>query len=504
MRGALPSIVLGFLALAALLFVVLPRQRRRVRVSVLIFSAAFVGTLVAAQLLYSGAASADDVSYIVTRASSLFFYGVAIANIVSILLFDVLLALLRFHPPHIVRDLMLGLVYVILAFVNLSYHGANVTGLFATSAVITAVIGFSLADTLGNIMGGLALQMERTITIGDWIRVNDIEGRVKELHWRQTSIETRNWDTVVIPNSVLMRSNVILLGRREGQPMQHRMWVYFNVDFRFAPTDVIDAVQSALRSEPIPNVAADPPPNCVFMDFKDSYAAYAVRYWLTDMAVDDPTNSIVRQRIYFALRRAGIPQSIPAHALFLTEDKEKRRDRKHHEEIDKRTAALKKVDLFRTLNPIELTELAESLSVAPFARGEAMTLQGREAHHLYLLTRGEAEVRLDGNNGSDHTVVAKLKPGDFFGEMGLMTGAPRRATIVALSDSECYRLEKAAFDSILRKRPKLAHEISEILARRNVELESARENLDEEAKARRMKEQQGDLLDRIKHFFTLD
>src|SRR5207237_1194921 len=87
-------------------------------------------------------------------------------------------------------------------------HGVNLSGIVATSAVVTAVIGFSLQDTLGNVMGGMALQMERSIGVGDWVRLGDVEGVVREIRWRQTSIETRNWDTVVIPNSVLTTSDV--------------------------------------------------------------------------------------------------------------------------------------------------------------------------------------------------------------------------------------------------------------------------------------------------------
>jgi len=55
-------------------------------------------------------------------------------------------------------------------------------------------------------MSGMALQMERSIAVGDWVRVGEIEGLVREIRWRQTSIETRNWDTVVVPNSSLMKS----------------------------------------------------------------------------------------------------------------------------------------------------------------------------------------------------------------------------------------------------------------------------------------------------------
>jgi CRP-like cAMP-binding protein len=295
---------------------------------------------------------------------------------------------------------------------------------------------------------------------------------------------------------------VIVLGRRAGQPRQHRQWVYFNVDFRFAPAQVIELVETALRAEPIANIAPEPQPNCVLMDFKESFASYAVRYWLTDLAMDDPTNSIVRTRIYYALRRAGIPLSIPAHSIFVTEQDESRRERKTAEETDKRSQALKQVELFRTLTDEERHSLAGRLRLAPFVRGEAMTRQGAEAHWLYLITRGDAEVRVsvDGNLSE---YVATLHAGDFFGEMGMMTGEPRSATVIAQTDVECYRVDKDAFHDILRSRPEIAEDISEVLARRRVELDAAREGLNEEAKRARMSEHKGRLLKRIRNFFAL-
>jgi len=295
---------------------------------------------------------------------------------------------------------------------------------------------------------------------------------------------------------------VTVLGRRAGQPRQHRQWVYFNVDFRFSPSDVINAVETALRAEPIPNVAFEPPPNCIMMDFKESFGSYAVRYWLTDLAVDDPTNSIVRTRIYFALRRADIPLSIPAHSLFVTEEDQSRLERKRHEEVETRVAVLKRVALFQSLTDEERVSLADRLRVAPFVRGEAMTRQGAQAHWLYLITRGDAEVRvaIDDNLSEQ---IATLHEGDFFGEMGMMTGEPRSATVIALTDVECYRLDKEGFNDILKQRPEIAEDISEQLARRRVQLDAAREGLNEEAIQARMRHHKGDLLNRMKHFFRL-
>jgi small-conductance mechanosensitive channel len=500
-------VVLGFVAAAFALFAFVPQERLRIRGSVILFAISFAGMLTSAVLKSYGAnekgVTPFDTGFRWMLWLSRFIEAVAVINLTSVLLFDVLLDALRLKPPRIMRDLLVAFCYIIVAITLLSLSGVDLTGIVATSAVITAVIGFSLQDTLGNIMGGMALQMERTIGVGDWVRIDQQEGMVKEIRWRQTSIETRNWDTIVIPNSVLMKGQVTLLGRRTGSPRQHRQWVYFNVDFRYAPAEVIEAVERALQAEPIPNVAQEPQPHCLAVDFHDSYTRYAARYWLTDLALTDPTDSVVRSRIYFALRRAGIPLSIPAQSLFITEDDGQRRARKRDEEVEHCFKTLSGIELFHTLTDEEQRQLAAELSIAPFARGEAITRQGAEAHWLYIMTKGEAEVRVavDGNLSK---TVAKLHAGDFFGEMGLMTGEPRAATIVALTNVECYRLDKAAFHEIIKRRPEIAEDISHVLARRRVELDAVRLGLNEEAKRQRMSHAQGDLLRRIRSFFTLE
>lgn len=491
---------LGFLVAALILYIYVPNERSRIKTSIILFGISFAGLISIAIILAFGG-EREGIAYRALSWVALLTESIAIINLVSVLLFDVLLDAIRIRPPRILRDLLLASAYLVIAFILLSRSGFDLTGIVATSAVITAVIGFSLADTLGNIMGGMALQMEHTINVGDWVRIDQLEGRVKEIRWRQTSIETRDWDTIVFPNSFLMRGRVTLLGHRTGEPRQHRQWVYFNVDFRYAPTEVIKAVETALCAEPIPRVAREPAPHCLVIDFKDSYAAYAARYWLTDMAQTDPTDSLVRSRIYSALRRAGIPLSIPARSIFVTEETEKRRERKRGEEINRRIDALKRVELFSELTDEERRELAARLKVAPFVNGEALTKQGAEAHWLYIIIEGTAEVQVAVDGKRER--VASIGEGDFFGEMGMMTGEPRRATVAALTDMLCYRLDKGSFQEIIKRRPEIAENISHVLARRLVELDAVREELSEEAKRLRMKKQQSDLLDRIREFFRL-
>ncbi len=493
-------LALCFVAVAASLFAALPTERGRIRNTMLLFALSFAGLLSAAALLSVG--MADSTTYRWVRYLSLFVEGIAVVNLAGVIVFDVALKAIRQRPPRIMRDLLSALAYLVVAITLLSRSGVDLTGVVATSAVITAVIGFSLADTLGNIMGGMALQMERAISVGDWVKVDALEGQVREISWRQTSIETRDWDTVVIPNSVLMKGQVTPLGRRLGEPCQHRRWIYFNVDFRYSPTAVIDAVEAALRDEIVANVARQPAPHCLLLDFRESYAAYAARYWLTDMALTDPTDSVVRARIYYALRRAGIPLSIPARTHFVSKVNETRRERKQQLEIESRGEKLRQVELFHNLNEEEGRELAARLHVAPFMHGETITRQGAEAHWLYIITRGAAEVSIE--VGGIREKISTLGEGDFFGEMGMMTGAPRAATVVALTDVECYQLDKDNFHDILRRRPEIAEDISHVLARRRLELEALRGELTDEAMRLQMHHTQGALLSRIRHFFKLN
>ncbi len=420
---------------------------------------------------------------------------------VGTVVFEVALPRLRVSLSRIIEDLAVFGALGLVSLVVLRRGGVDVTGIVATSAVVTAVIGLSLQDTLGNTIGGLTLQLDDSIHAGDWIKVGDVVGRVKEVRWRFTAVETRNWETVFIPNSKIVKDNVVVLGKRAGQPRQWRRWVYFNVDFRRAPSTVIATVVEALRESPIANVAADPLPNCVLLDLGESTARYAVRYWLTDLAVDDPTDSAVRTRIYFALQRADISLSLPAHAVFVTNETEARRDRKLDADHQRRLHQLGAVEVFAPLDDDERDHLARSLIFAPFAAGERITTQGAAANWLYLVCAGRVSVRVEVNGAEQE--VAVLGAGEVFGEMSLLTGEHRAASVYAVTDVETWRLTREAFQSVLSARPEVALPIASLLAERRVRLHAVRDNLDAEASKRRLHEEQADLLSKMRAFFRL-
>jgi small-conductance mechanosensitive channel len=555
-----------------------PIQRPRLRRLVTVF--ALFATATATGIGFEAAQLPTWSSGCLTAAEVL--QAFTLISLTATLVFAIMLPSVGLELPMIASDLIVGLGYVVVALVILARHGVNPTSALVSGAVVSAVLAISLQSTLGNIVGGVALQLDGSIREGDWIQLdNGKQGRVRSVRWRHTVLETRDWSTIIVPNSLLLATTITILGKRDGRSVPQRMAVGFNVDFRFAPTQVIEVVSDALRAAAIDNVASDPPPDVVCMDFakdgKDSYAAYAVRYWLVDLSSDDGTSTRVRARIYAALQRARIPLAVPARTSFVELKDDARAARRAERQIDERFAALKTVHLFRTLTDDELRTLAAGMIHVMYTDGELITRQGADAHWLYVMTDGGAEIRthfdptpndaaqlIDPTTprpaaadhaarppaeapnraaqraGIDHlgsarrrgdadrkeTValpadasprsarlargesdqkvrVAQLTAPDFFGEMSLMTGAPRSADVIAIGDVDCFRLGKDTFKTVLLARPEIATELSAKLASRRVELMAARGAIDPASRSEREASERDRILGGIKAFFAL-
>ncbi|HEX4340422.1 MAG TPA: mechanosensitive ion channel family protein [Polyangiaceae bacterium] len=488
---------------AALVLLALARwlsnaHRERLRSSFVLVLVHVVLVLVAGVVRIGGSSLYKE-----TRLAAFVVATLGFIGILATLIFGSILPRLRVNVPKIVQDVIVAGSSLVAVFVLASRAGLNLSGLIATSAVLTAVIGLAFQDTLGNIVGGLAIELDDSVSVGDWIKVGEVVGKVSEIRWRYTAIETRNWETVILPNSMLVKGQVTILGRREGQPIQWRRYIYFNVDFRYTPDEVIDIVESSLRGTTIENVAAQPQPECVLMELDQSFGRYAVRYWLTDLSRDNRTDSVIRTRIFYALRRARVPLSMPAQAVFVTEESSERKQEKSRVDQEQRLDALRHVSIFSGLSDEERALLADHLHRAPFAPKESITRQGAIAHWLYIIMTGEASVRVAVDGGREQE-VARLGAGDFFGEMSLLTGERRSATVVALTSVECYRLDKSAFEELIVKRPELTAQIADLLARRRMELGVIRDDLGHKAQQDRLRLTQNDILQKIRSFFGLD
>lgn len=450
------TLLLGLLLLPA------PGSTRTVVRQTLIFAVlCLVGNLGAAMLALSDANRPAAVLH------GLFVLGLGIGfiRLVGLLVFRVALPRLSITLPRILEDIIVIAGYVAWGLIRLSHAGVDLSSIVATSAVITAVIAFAMQDTLGNILGGLALQLDSSIEIGDWVKIDEVSGRVVDIRWRYTAIRTRNGETVVVPNSLLMKGKVWVIGDRDAGAPAWRRFIHFNVGYVAQPNRVIAAVEQALREAEIPNVAHDPAPNCVLLDFGPGYGHYALRYWLTDPAVDDPTDSAVRTHVFAALRRAGWRLALPEELRYMVKENTAYREQTKNRELQQRVDALRSIPLFFQMSEDECRRVAEHLVYAPFAQGDTLTRQGAVAHWLYIVISGEVDVIVETAAGVRRQ-LATLGAGEFFGEMGLLTGEPRAATIIAKTDTECYRLDKPGFAEIIRDRPAIAEEVSNILAAR--------------------------------------
>ena len=400
--------------------------------------------------------------------------AVALIRVFGFTVFRLLLPLAGKRPTRIVEDLAILVAYAGYGMVQLRAAGVDLGSLVTTSAILTAVIAFAMQDTLGNALGGLAIQLDNSVQVGDWIRIDDLTGRVRDIRWRTTLIETRNWETVLIPNSSLMKGRVSILGRRDGSTPAWRRTLAFMVDPGIPPARVIAIVEDEMRELAIPNVARTPAPSCVLGAFEQGNLRYSLRYFLTDFLEDDSTDSLVRMHLFASLQRAGIRIAEPQHTVHAVQRDEAHAETVKKRELTRRLQVLNSVQLFAGLTDAEKAEIAERLQYAPFARGDAITKQGNTAHWLYILAFGDAEVLYE-PPGAAAQVIGAVRAGQFFGEMALINGETRSATVRAKTDVECYRLDRASFQELLRARPEIASEVRRIVGARKPDLEQARD-----------------------------
>ncbi len=457
-----PFALLLMIVIGALIFRPLLAWRRSLMNTGVFFLTCLLGDLTAGVL--EGSLQPAVLHWL--REMAVFGEGLAVIRYLGLAFFDVVLPRLHVHVAGILADILVIIVYVAWAFLRLNMGGVEFSHLFATSAVLTAVVAISMQETLGNLLGGLALQMDNSLEIGDWIQMNDVAGRVTDIQWRYTAIVTRSGERVVIPNSHLMKNRyAVICNKRQAVPLQRRT-ISFNVDLSVAPARVTSAVLHDLETARIVNVSLEPPPSCLLLDFGPGYARYQLRYWLIDPGIDDPTDSDVRHHVLATLQREGIRLAVGDQTIHLVQENKAHREEVRARELDRRVHAIAHIDLFARLSDDEQRELAHRLIPAPFAKGDTLFRQGAVAHWLYIIASGEAEAWWQPPDGGQQRLIDTRGPGSVFGELGLMTGAPRRSTVVAISDIEAYRLDKAGFEQILRARPELAEGISVILERR--------------------------------------
>jgi small-conductance mechanosensitive channel/CRP-like cAMP-binding protein len=401
------------------------------------------------------------------------------------LLVALLLSLRRRLRPgptaKIQRDVLDFILYVICTIPILKTQlKIDVTTLLGTSAVLSLVLGFALQDTLSNLFAGLSLQLERPFGVGDFIKVGEHEGRVVQIAWRSTRLETVRRELVNFPNSEIAKAHLVSFS--SGPLVAIDLTV--SASYQAAPNLVKAEILETLREAPL--VLAEPAPWVRVLDFAESAVSYQVRLFISNIADKPHVRDEVLSRLWYRFQRAGIEIPFPQRVVHLKQLASAR------PRVDT-AAMLSKLELFTPFPPEELRAIDAAASSRHFGAGEEIVTEGRAGSTFYVVMAGALSVRV----GQPGREVATLGPGEAFGEMSLLTGEPRSATVVAVEDVWLLELDRDAFARHFSKHPERAAQLAELLERRRSALVTAASDGPDRAETRPR------VIDRLREIFRL-
>lgn len=384
------------------------------------------------------------------------------------------------RAPAIVQDTViaaLALIAALFLFRNSSF----LTG----SAIVAAVVGFALQDTLGNAFAGIAIQIEKPFRVGHWIAVANHTGLVTEVTWRATKLRTKAGNLVVVPNSTMAKEAI----NNYSEPTTPtRLEVEVGAAYQTPPNEVREAMLAAVRQAP--QVLASPAPDVLLREFTGSAITYGARFWVSDFSRDEEAMHAVRTAIYYEFRRRNIEIPYPIQVEYSREDALV--DTPERREQFRRAIAA--VPVLAALPDDAHRALAGAASELLYAGGEVIVGEGDPGGSMFVVCRGTVAITI----GPDRREVAVTQAGGYFGEMSLLTGEPRTATVVARGDCTVLEITAPAFRDYVQSRPGVIDQLAEAAVARRRELDKTRA-----AAASSPAAESVSLRDRMRKFFGL-
>jgi small-conductance mechanosensitive channel/CRP-like cAMP-binding protein len=398
--------------------------------------------------------------------------------------------------PHFPRQVVALLIYAIggLLVLIVIYHAQGLfTPLIATSGVVAVVLGFAMQDLIGGIIAGIALQISRPYKVGDWLQIQDRFAEVMEINWRSTRVRTNDAIYLDIPNYSIARGTIINL----HYPTQiHAMRIRVGVDYEVPPNRVKDALHRAASSAE--GVVPSPPVRVFVVDFAESAVIYEIKFSMGNHQAYNEVCDAIRTNIWYEFKRQRITIPYPIRTLHV----QRQRHRSVPEGHAEAQAILRGEPLFDCLNDAQLNNVLHSAHIHHYGRGERVIQEGAEGDSMFIMLRGTAHVSVLRNGAGIRLGV--MRSGDCFGEMSLLTGEPRSATVRAEGDCEVMEISKEAMAEVLHDAPQCLTQLSELLAKRKLEgegiVKDAAQPHDQGTKER---EYRASILQRLRAVFEL-
>jgi len=394
-----------------------------------------------------------------------------------------------YEAPALVQNVFSIVIFTLLFVIIFSelYPTINLGALFTTSAIFGVILGLALQDTLGNFFAGISLHADRPFQVGDVITVGTLKhtGVVESISWRAIKIRTFSNHVVLVSNSSAAKESIEVCPRDN---LNARI-VFFSTLYTDSPAKTIHIIREAVRDAD--NVSPKITPVVRIRNLGESGVDYEVKYWPEDYVRHHDTDALVRQRIWYAFRRAGLTFNFPTRTIEV-----KRRPVASSHEADQNALIerLSAVDIFAPLTVDETAMLAQASVRHVFAPGETVIRAGDAGSSMFVLHGGRVQVRV--SEGGHFRPVAVLNEGDFFGEMALFTGEPRTAHVVAMEETEVLEIGHEAMKKLFDTNPDLVESLSYIIAERRKGLADRPEGPEEQ-------DESAGLLAAIKRFFRL-
>lgn len=429
-----------------------------------------------------------------------------INRIMNIAVWDGLVSrMLGTSVPRLIKDLFATLFLIIgVTIIIGAVFKQPVTGIVVTSSTIGIVLGFALRSLILDVFTGIAINVDGSYKIGDWIHLharNEVEyiGCIIEMNWRTIRLKTTANNIIVVPNSVMGLSVVTNFSEPESLS---RFELHFELDFS-VPSEramriLLASMHGAIGYE---GIEAEPEPTVKISAVTEKGVDYMVRYWIYP-AKTSPSRArhVVISSVLQNLRTAGISLAYPKQDIFHASMPARDLDVRVKEDTVKILAS---VDLFRFVPPAALDMLAEHVKTVTFHAPEKVVVMGTEGDAMYVIVEGFLDVYIYSEAEKKDVRIGTLSASEFFGEMALLTGKPRSATVIAATEVVAYEITREAMMPLVNTYPEILETISRVTAERQLRERYFLENMHEKEVTKETQNLTDEILTGIMNFFGL-